>query len=77
MGKNRLAVNLSFILLQISRMKSYITDELAIFNKLLEKVASHKLAMGFVSPKQIEASIKALTIMAEEKQYHLAISGEI
>lgn len=75
MSKNRLAIDDAFILLQISRIKSYILDEINIYNKLLEKVASHKLAMGFLSPKLIESSIEKLGKMAALKNYYLAISG--
>lgn len=56
-------------------MKGHILYEIAIYTKLLEKVATHKLAMGYISPTQIKSSLKSLEKMATEKHYYLAISG--
>ena len=48
-----------------------ITDEISMFNKVLDKVASHRLAIGYISSAQNEAAIQTLTEMAEKENYYL------
>ena len=42
-----------------------------MFNKVLDKVASHRLAIGYISSAQNEAAIQTLTEMAEKENYYL------
>ena len=69
--ENALVVDMSIVMVQIQRMKAYILDEISMFNKVLDKIALHRLAIGFVSSEQNVAAIKELATMAEKKQYYL------
>ena len=72
-SKNRVGIEVAFIMLNINRMVGYIKDEIHNLNRVIEKLASHRLALGFVAPSQITAAIDQLTKIAASKQYHLAI----
>ena len=69
--ENALVVDMSIVMVQIQRMKAYILDEISMYNKVLDKIALHRLAIGFMSSEQNVAAIKELATIAEKKQYYL------